>query len=822
MSLFVGAPQKKGSEVDLIKFLGHQLSTFYGTAENHVQDIEALNKLRKEATFKNIEGKATSTLNALQKYYDQIKIFTEKCPVNDVPINFKWKDSFEKPGYTFLSGGSTSQIIQSLDYDKICILYNIAASYSEIGATAANEDANNEHALQLAAKNFQIAAGIFLALKTEVSATLGQRCNHADLNPAVLNILHYIMLAQAQEAICIKASTGMSDVSISKVASQCSDYYNECHKLIQVSKSIWPQKEWINHIQAKQLIYNAVSDYHQAAVAKTAKKYGEEISWLKHSIELFEQAQAKETQPDFVKQYQKKAVRRCEEAIKENDFIYHARVPEYRLLNAVERFSLVKPAPMPTKFLPDSTDLFQDLLPLKIQQGWQKLEARKQEIINTEIAGLQTATADLNAILASLNLPASLEDAPGVDLPQSLKDKSKYVKAKGGINHVGKLINELPELLQRNKEILAEIEKSLKKEEEEDNAQRSKYGKNKWSRKPSSMLNKAWMDYVHKYHETIKNAQVADEKVKDKFRNHENEIRLLSTDNTSAIQDAIPTGYHGHNYSSAPCVVKLRQLMKEVEEIKRAREILDQDFKKVDMQKAKIRFEAASKSESTSYNEPALVAEILGELFGPLEKRARESAHTQEQLMKEIQVANDDFIELRGGINSSSMDRDMFFSKLAIAHDAFNDLLRHLQEGTKFYNDLTEILVNIQAKVDDYCLSRKIEHDELIKSLGDTPPAAKTAPPTAPPTAPATAPSYNAPSPQQQPQQPYHYFPPPPLPTMPYGYGTYHPGSPYAHPPYNPYGGYQAPPGGQPVYNPSGYQTMPPGGYPGQSQPPSS
>lgn len=795
MSVFIGIPQKRTSEVDLVKPLGQQLTTLYGSNVDYEKDLESLDKLRKEATFKGIDGKVTSTLSALQKYYDQLKLFSEKCPNDDVPINFKWKDSFEKTSYTFIPSSSTSQIIQLLSYERLCVLFNIGASYSEIAAALVNEDVHNEHALQMAVKNFQIAAGIFSNLKTEVPASLGSRCNHVDLNPNVLNVLQLIMLAQAQEAICIKASS-MSDVSLSKIASQCSDYYNECYKLIQVNKNIWPSKEWTNHIHARHLVYMGISDFHQSAVALASKKYGDEISRLKHAVECFQQAELLTPQPEHIQQYVKKASRRCEEAIKENDFIYHARIPEYRLLDLIERFSLVNIAPVAQKFAPDSADLFSDLMPIKFQQAWQKFDARRQEIVSKELAGLQEATANLNAILASLNLPASLEDAPGVDLPQSLKDKSKYVRQKGGINHITRLIDELPDLLRRNKEILNEIERSLKKEEAQDDAGREKYGKKKWSRQPSRVLNKAWKEYVDKYHTTIRNAMDADEKVKRKFKDHETEISLLSNESLEAIRDAIPSGYQGNNYSNAPCVSRLRKLMQDVGDLKQSRQDLENKFKNLDLTQIKKRFEDASKNQVVPFDDNAMIAEVMGEVFGPLEKRARESREQQDALIKEIQCANEDFLDIRGQSDSSAHTRDDFFRRLASAHDAFNDLLRHLQEGTKFYNDLTEILVNVQTKVDDFCASRKIEHDEYVKSFGDTPAKEVEKPPPAS-VAPASAPPASGGGEQMSQQVPY--FPPPPLPTMPYGYGTYHPG---AYP-------MQAHPGYAPGYPYPGYHTLP-------------
>lgn len=803
MSHFIAVPLKRTSDVDLTKSLSQLISTYYGSDEDYSNQLEQLNKLRKDATFKGIEGRSTTTLAALQSYYDQLKSFACKCPINEVPINFKWKDAFDRSGFSFL-GSSSSLIIQSLAYERVSVLFNVAASFSDVAATALNEDVHNEHALQLAAKYFQIASGVFLSLKTGAPEALGTRSNHVDMNPSVLDILHYLMLAQAQEAIVVKAAQNhMSDASLSKLASQCADYYAECYKLVQLIKAIWPEKDWFNQMQAKQLVYSAISDYHQSAVAGTSKKFGEEIAWLNHALESFRQAESKCALAEFLQTYQKKITRRFEEAVKENDFIYHARVPEFRLLDPVERFSLVKPAPVASKFLPDSSDLFENLLPLKAQQAWQKLEARKQEIVGIEIGALQESTTSLNGILASLNLPASLEDAPGVDLPQSLQDKSKYVRQKGGFEYVSKLINELPDLLRRNMEILDEIDQSIRNEEKRDDSQRATFGKEKWTRTPSSTLNKAWKDYVEKYRNTIKHAMAADDKVKEKFQNHEREIVLLSSDSKSAIADAIPTGYQGHNYSNAPCVMRLKQLMQEVNQLKHIREELENRLKTANFEAVKSKFIETVNSEA-SFDDTAMIAEALGNIFGPLQKEAKETKDRQEELIKEIRAANEDFVDLKGGSQSSASERDRFFSRLAAAHDAFNDLVRHLQEGTKFYNDLTQLLVSLQTKVDDYCYARKTELEELVKNLDPSGSKSSSATHAAPS---SSSESSRKESASSAPPAAAPYYPPPPLPNMPFNaYNTYHPGSGYPGAP-TPQAAYYYPPPGYPPYNP--YATMP-------------
>jgi len=59
--------------------------------------------------------------------------------------------------------------------------------------------------------------------------------------------------------------------------------------------------------------------------------------------------------------------------------------------------------------------------------------------------------------LASLNLPAALEDVKGVGIPQSLVEKSNTVRMNGGVQRLENMIRELPELLKRNEEIINEV-----------------------------------------------------------------------------------------------------------------------------------------------------------------------------------------------------------------------------------------------------------------------------------------------------------------------------------------------------------------------------
>ena len=64
--------------------------------------------------------------------------------------------------------------------------------------------------------------------------------------------------------------------------------------------------------------------------------------------------------------------------------------------------------------------------------------------------------------------------------------------------------------------------------------------------------------------------------------------------------------------------------------------------------------------------------------------------------MAEIQKNHEQFVKENGG---GSNARDDMLKKLAAANDVYFELKGNLQEGTKFYNDLTQLLVTFQSKV---------------------------------------------------------------------------------------------------------------------------
>ncbi|KAK3859625.1 hypothetical protein Pcinc_034275 [Petrolisthes cinctipes] len=700
-----GVPLKKASEIDILKPLKNLITSRYQTAEqeSYVGAINELAKLRSSAVCRTLDYH-DSSLETLYRYYDQIVALESKIPSSEIQIPFKWKDAFDK-GSIF--GGRISLTVASLSYEKVCVLYNIAALQSQV---AAGQSGDSDEALKKSAKLFQSAAGIFTHLKSVVHGSVQQEPT-PDLQPETLAALAALCVAQAQEVVTVKAiNDRMKDQVVAKLCSQCEDMFSEALKHLQKEtlKTLW-DREWIPRVAGKQSGYHGLAQYHQSRVCNSKKAVGEEIARLKQAMELFKSAQTRSGDTTFFEDSVGRSQRALEEAVKDNDFIYHERVPDVKTLAGIEKAVFAKPTPVAEKFSSSFTDIFESLVPVVVQQAMVSYDTRKQEIVSTEIGKLRESTQLLNSILASLNLPAAIEDVGGEKVPASLREKSLSVSQSGGCEALSKMITELPELLTRNRELLEECERQLAEEKDSDNQLRNQF-KERWTRTPSDKLTATFQTNAQKYRKVIDTAVSADSTIREKYESHREGMELLSAgpDNLAA---SLPSAIANTNGSN-PATQRLKQLMEDVETLKAERDAIECELKSATADMKEVFLNALG--QDGSINEAAMSTESLGRVFGPLQKQVKESLDRQESLVKNVQEAHGEFSKAATGVGG---ERETQLKKLAAAYDIFNELLSNLTEGTKFYNDLTQLLVNFQSKINDFCFARRTEKEELMRDL---------------------------------------------------------------------------------------------------------
>ncbi|XP_072184652.1 programmed cell death 6-interacting protein isoform X2 [Excalfactoria chinensis] len=708
MTNFISVQLKKASEVDLAKPLCKFIQQSYPSGDaqaEHCRAAEELSKLRKSALGRPLD-KHESALETLLRYYDQLCSIEPKFPFseNQVCVTFTWKDAFDKGS---LFGGSVKLALASLGYEKTCVLFNCGALASQI---AAEQNLDNDEGLKAAAKHYQFASGAFQHIKDTVLSALSREPT-VDISPDTVGTLSLIMLAQAQEVFFLKATRDkMKDGIIAKLANQAADYYGDAYKQCQYKDTL--PKEVFPVLAAKHCIMQANAEYHQSILAKQQKKFGEEIGRLQHAADLVKTVASRYDEYINVKDLVDKINRALTAAKKDNDFIYHDRVPDLKDLEPIGKASLVKSTPVAVPLSQKFTDLFEKMVPLQVQQSVSVYNQRKADLVNRLIAQMREATNLANGVLASLNLPAAIEDVSGDTVPQSILNKSKAVIEQGGVQTIDQLIKDLPELLQRNKEILDESLRLLDEEETTDSELRTKF-KERWQRTPSNDLYKPLRAEGANFRNILNKAVQADGQVREGYQSHRDTIALLCKPEAE-LNAAIPSANPAKTLQGSEVVNVLKTLLAGLDEVKKEREQLENDLKSVNFDMTNKFLTALA--QDGAINEEAISVTELDRIYGSYTQKVQESLKKQEELLKNIQNAHQDFSKMKQSNNESNL-REEVLKNLAVANDNFVELLANLKEGTKFYNELTEILLKFQNKCSDIVFARKTERDELLKDL---------------------------------------------------------------------------------------------------------
>ncbi|XP_036188829.1 programmed cell death 6-interacting protein isoform X1 [Myotis myotis] len=769
MATFISVQLKKTSEVDLAKPLVKFIQQTYPSGgeeqAQYCRAAEELSKLRRAALGRPLD-KHEGALETLLRYYDQICSIEPKFPFseNQICLTFTWKDAFDKGS---LFGGSVKLALASLGYEKSCVLFNCAALASQI---AAEQNLDNDEGLKIAAKHYQFASGAFLHIKETVLSALNREPT-VDISPDTVGTLSLIMLAQAQEVFFLKATRDkMKDAIIAKLANQAADYFGDAFKQCQYKDTL-PKYFYFQEVfpvlAAKHCIMQANAEYHQSILAKQQKKFGEEIARLQHAAELIKTVASRYDEYVNVKDFSDKINRALTAAKKDNDFIYHDRVPDLKDLDPIGKATLVKSTPVNVPISQKFTDLFEKMVPVSVQQALAAYNQRKADLVNRSIAQMREATNLANGVLASLNLPAAIEDVSGDTVPQSILTKSTSVIEQGGIQTVDQLIKELPELLQRNREILDESLRLLDEEEATDNDLRAKF-KERWQRTASNELYKPLRAEGANFRAVLDKALQADGKVKERYLSHRDSIALLCKPEPE-LNAAIPSANPAKTMQGSEVVNVLKSLLTNLDEVKKERESLENDLKSMNFDMTS-RFLTALAQDGV-INEEALSVTELDRIYGGLTTKVQESLKKQEGLLKNIQVSHQEFSKMKQSNNEANL-REEVLKNLAAAYDNFVELVANLKEGTKFYNELTEILVRFQNKCSDIVFARKTERDELLKDLQQSiarEPSAPSIPTPAYQSSPAGGPAPTPPTPAPRTIAPSKPQPParPPPPTFP-------------------------------------------------------
>ncbi|KAF2479944.1 BRO1-like domain-containing protein [Neohortaea acidophila] len=722
-------PFRRTQPVLLFAAIKSYISTKYDQhPDSFARDLEIVDQLRKDAV--NALEPHVSGVRKLQAYAAQLVWMGGKFPV-DIGADFTWYPSL---GYH----QSRAHTENNLRFELANVLFNLAAMYSQLALSSNRATADG---LKNAAANFCFAAGVISHLKTNIIPEL-RTSPPEDMDDASLDTLEYLMLAQAQECFWQKAvKDGLKDSSIAKLAAKVSDLYSEAGDCSLKSDSV--SSEWIHHINSKHHHFAAAAQYRAACDCLEKRKYGEEVARLRDSLKCVNEAMKesryinKAVLADLtgLKNRVSEDLKRAE---KDNDTIYLIPEPPKSELKPLDRASMVS-AKVP-KEVSDSQELLGDhaselgkplfarLVPYSVHVAASIYADRRDRLVNnTIIAELEALTQRMYETLSSLNLPGSLQalEKP-LGLPPGLASHAEEVRQANGVQRLHTIIADTEKLKASNLQLYQEGIDLLRTEAGEDESARRKFGTERWKRPSGQEALPKLYNQVNDIDGYLKQAAKSDGMVKERLRENETLIRLLGGTDRD-LEDYVPSSRRATMTATVERQANtLRATLNEVSRLESRRR------KKVESLRTKAKeddvnpdlLKEAGKLERENPMQP-VVASQFEDLFNDrlkkydVDQQALKAEETdQDRLLQRVSEADAHFQAAKKG-DTSSKEREHALQSLENAYTAYKEIMRNLETGRKFYNDLSNITTRFRDECRNFVYARRSEARGLEEDVAN-------------------------------------------------------------------------------------------------------
>lgn len=719
-------PFRRTHSLSLANAIRAYISTKYDQhPDAFTHDLEVIDQLRKDAV--NALEPHSSGVAKIQAYAAQLVWMGGKFPV-DIGADFTWYPSV---GYQQARPHTENNI----RFELANVVFNLAAMYSQLAFASNRATAEG---LKSAASNFCLAAGVLHHLLTNILPDLRSSPPEA-MDTQTLESLQALMLAQAQECFWQKAvKDGLKDASIAKLAAQVSDLYNEAGEWALKSESV--SSEWIHHINAKHHHFAAAAQYRAACDCLEKRKYGEEVARLRDSLNCVNEA-LKESR------YINKAVigdlnglknrvtEDLKRAEKDNDTIYLIPEPPKSELKVLDRASMVS-AKVP-KELSHSQDmlgdhgqlgklLFAKLVPYSVHVAASIYADRRDRLINnTIVVELDNLTTRIHEFLSSLSLPGSLQalEKP-LGLPPGLASHADEIRQANGVQRLHATIADTDKLKANTRVLYQEGIDLLRTEAGEDESGRRTFGTDQWSRPAAQEVLPKLYQQVTDIDGYIKQSDSSDQLIKNKLRENEALIRLLAGSDRD-LEDYVPSSRRATMTAKVEREANaLRASLNEVSRLESRRrkkiETLRSKAKEDDVNPDLLREAARLEREFPMQQVQASQFESLFDTrlqrYDVDQADLKRDEAEQKHLLTRVDAANSSFQTAKRG-DTASRDRETALQNLENAYTTYKDVMRNLDTGRKFYNDLANLVTRFRDECRNFVYTRRTEAQALEMDL---------------------------------------------------------------------------------------------------------
>uniref|UniRef100_A0A131XBV6 Putative tyrosine protein phosphatase non-receptor type n=1 Tax=Hyalomma excavatum TaxID=257692 RepID=A0A131XBV6_9ACAR len=645
---------------------------------NEIRELEAL-RMAAIKVSRDFTG-----CSVLKRYYSQLLCLQSRFPMTDegaACVPFMWTDIYS--GMVFN--------IMDIKYEQASILYNIGALHSKLGAL---ENRSSSEGMKIACTHFQCAAWALSQVKDLFPQPKGSDMSH-DLLLFFVNIF----LGQAQECILEKSMLDRRKSSITaKVAAQVVEYFRAAVSLLLAgsasseSGSIQEivgtklMKLWKKILDFKMAYYSSVSCLHMGNQAEEAQKMGERQAWYQLAVQHLNEATsiAKGLEEENLGETLSFAMDviggKFKAAKKENEFVYHERVPPVESLPEVKGANLVKGISFsPTDPEISGPDIFARLVPIEAHEASSIYSEEKARLLRSVTSHVERKNEELQAFLSSLNLDKSMLVMDPQAVPQEVVQCcARLSVCPTAVSDLVLTIQGLKELYNNVDRDLAQVEQLLKEEREKEAAHNTAFGK----RAPSNLMTELAAEFA-KYQEVHQRTADSNSALQKSLAAHLTNLKLLASP-LEEVDKALPSVSLLDVPNNEAVVKELSHLLDKVEEMKKQRQMLHSHLR-----------DALQKDDITRQIVTRNKGEDLQAFFAAeLKKHDQEvslleqNLTAQDNILKALTQANARFAETRKAASDILKRREAMVASLIASFEAYEDLVAKTQQGVEFYKKM--------------------------------------------------------------------------------------------------------------------------------------
>ncbi|XP_006868861.1 PREDICTED: tyrosine-protein phosphatase non-receptor type 23 [Chrysochloris asiatica] len=693
------------------------LKNYGENPEAYNEELKKLELLRQNAIRvpRDFEG-----CSVLRKYLGQLHYLQSRVPMGlgqEAAVPVTWTEIF--------SGKSVAH--EDIKYEQACILYNLGALHSMLGAM---DKRLSEEGMKVSCTHFQCAAGAFAYLREHFPQAYS-----VDMSRQILTLNVNLMLGQAQECLLEKSMLdNRKSFLVARISAQVVDYYKEACRALEnpdtASLLGRIQKDWKKLVQMKIYYFAAVAHLHMGKQAEEQQKFGERVAYFQSALDKLNEAiKLAKGQPDTVQDALRFAMDviggKYNSAKKDNDFIYHEAVPALDTLQPVKGAPLVKPLPVnPTDPAVTGPDIFAKLVPMAAHEASSLYSEEKAKLLREMMAKIEDKNEVLDQFMDSMQLdPETVDNLDAYNhIPPQLMEKCAALSVRPDT------VRNLVQSMQALSGVFTDVEASLKDIRElleEDELLEQKFQEAVGQAGVSSAAPKAELTEVKrewaKYMEVHEKASFTNSELHRAMNLHVGNLRLLSGP-LDQVRAALPTPTLTPEDKTV--LQNLKRILAKVQEMRDQRVSLEQQLREL-IQKDDI----TASLVTTDHSEMKKLFEEQLKKYDQLRVYLEQNLAAQDNILRALTEANVQYAAVRRVLNELDQKWNSTLQTLVASYEAYEDLMKKSQEGKDFYADLESKVATLLEHAQTTCEAREAARQQLLdRELKKKPPPRPTAP----------------------------------------------------------------------------------------------